>query len=492
MTTLTDYPVHVEARLDPPLSRWLWLVKWVLAVPHYIVLAVLWMAFGVLSVVAFFAILITGRYPRSIFDFNVGVLRWTWRVQYYAFGALATDRYPPFTLAEVPDYPAHLQIDYPEHLSRGLVLVKWWLLAIPHYLVVGLFVGGGSWLAWRADTHSLDWTPGGLIGIVVLIAGVTLAVTGRYPQQLYDFVLGMDRWVLRVAAYAGLMTDKYPPFRFDMGGHESGGTLVVPPPTAPTGSAATASAAPTRSAGSGQSLTGEDPTGGGWTAGRVVSVVAGSILAFGGLGAVAAGGTGLWFDQHREGGYVMSTLDTQRSSGYAITSDRIELYVPSSGWQWSRDLIGTVRMRVTGATSDAGTFVGIAPTDEVDRYLSGVSRTVLADVAGHRASTVDGGAPATPPAQTPIWVARSSGPGTQVLTWEPRSGDWTVVVMNADAARGLSVRGDVGLTVPMLTEISIGLLAGGIVLVAVGALLVVIPVRRASGNSRTTAQPGEE
>jgi hypothetical protein len=214
------FPLRLEGGLDPRLSRWLWLVKWLLVIPHVIVLEFLWIAFALLTVVAFAAILFTGRYPRAMFDFNVGVLRWSWRVGFYSYSALGTDRYPPFTLADVPNYPARLNVEYPQSLSRGLVLVKWWLLALPHYLIVAVFAGG-AWAGFNAANDDWTWTSGGgLIGLLVCIAGVVLLFTGRSPKAIFDFVMGMNRWVYRVAAYATLMTDAYPPFRMDMGGGE--------------------------------------------------------------------------------------------------------------------------------------------------------------------------------------------------------------------------------------------------------------------------------
>src|SRR3954453_13448525 len=220
MSTPPSYPVRVEGRLEPGLSRGLWLIKWLLLVPHLIVLTFLWIAFAVLTIIAWFAILIPGRYPAGIFRFNLGVFRWTWRVSYYGYNALGTDRYPPFTLPDVPDSPARLDIAYPEPLSRGLVLVKSWLLAIPHYLIVAFFIGGTAAVT-MINGETVPVTVSGLVALLVCFAGIALLVRGTYPQGIYDAVLGMNRWAIRVAAYAALMTDAYQPFRLDQGRSEA-------------------------------------------------------------------------------------------------------------------------------------------------------------------------------------------------------------------------------------------------------------------------------
>ena len=469
MAAAQAYPVRVDASLDAPLSRWLWLVKWVLVIPHYVVLAFLWIAFVVLSAVAMVAIVFTGRYPRAIFEFNVGVLRWTWRVQYYAIGAFGTDRYPPFTLADNPAYPAHLEIEYPGQLSRGLALVKWWLLAIPQYIIVGLFTGSGLWFAWQYGEQQHSWAGLGLIGILAVIAAVILLVTGRYPEQIFDFVLGMNRWVLRVAGYAGLMTDQYPPFRLDMGGHDPG-TLTLQP---------TPGSAPQDLPGAADLRQAPPPGPGGWTGGRIVAAVAGAVLVLCSVGLFGGSGVALWAQTNRHGGYADLATATYSVPGYAIASDTIGLHLATGAVS---DLIGTVRIQVTQASGTAPAFIGIAPAGAAARYLAGVDYATVRGAAGHHGTYTEhaGSAPAVPPGQAGIWTAHAAGPGTQTLTWAVRSGDWMVVAMNADGSRPVSLQVNVAATLPALPWIAAGLLIGGIIFLIGGVLLIAVPLRQVS------------
>jgi len=212
------YPLRLEGTFDQATSRWLWIIKWLLIIPQVIVLFVLGVGLVLSWIATFFAILITGRYPRGLFDYNVGVLRWSWRVTFYGLGLFATDRYPPFTLQDKADYPAHLDVAYPENLNRWLVLVKWFL-AIPHLIVVGILAGGSS----AATAQRNGWSSGsaiGLITILALVAVVVLAFNGNYPRQVFNLLMGLHRWVFRVYAYMMLMTDEYPPFRLDSGGND--------------------------------------------------------------------------------------------------------------------------------------------------------------------------------------------------------------------------------------------------------------------------------
>ena len=201
-TVAGGFPLTFKAELTEPLSPALWLVKWFLLIPHFVVLPFLWVGFAFSWIVALFAILFTGRYPRGLFDYNVGVMRWSWRVAFYSYDALGTDQYPPFTL-RAGGYPADLDVAYPERLSPGLALVKWWLLAIPHYIIVGVFQGGAGFYEF------------GLTFILTLFAGVTLLFTGRYPRDLLRLIVGLNRWTFRLFAYVALMTDTYPPFRLE-------------------------------------------------------------------------------------------------------------------------------------------------------------------------------------------------------------------------------------------------------------------------------------
>ncbi len=223
------HPARLTGICGRDLSRWLWLVKWILIVPHYVVLLFLNAALCVVTVIAFFAILFTGRYPRPLFDFSVGVLRWDWRVAFYSYSALATDAYPPFRFS-AGGYPADFEVDYPEHLSRGLVLVKSWLLALPHLMVVSLMTGTGwTVTSTRAPDYETVTRVGGssLLTLLAIIAGVLLLFNGKYPEGLFALVMGINRWIYRVLSYVALLRDEYPPLRLEQGGTDPGQGLVL-------------------------------------------------------------------------------------------------------------------------------------------------------------------------------------------------------------------------------------------------------------------------
>ena len=197
-----DDPVRVRSDIDAP-SRRLWLVKWcVLAVPHYPILIGLYLLYPLVTIAAGVAILFTGRYPRPLFDFNVGVLRWSWRLMNYRFPMNSTDKYPPFTLASVPDYPADLEVDYPESLTNRAVLLQRWLLGLPQII--------------------LCWSLEPFLQTLCVLNAVWLLCIGTINQGMFDLLLGIVRWRYRVAVYVSLMRDEYPPFRMDLGSMQVG------------------------------------------------------------------------------------------------------------------------------------------------------------------------------------------------------------------------------------------------------------------------------
>ncbi|WP_067429753.1 DUF4389 domain-containing protein [Nocardioides jensenii] len=464
------YPVRVDATLQEPLSRWLWLVKWILVIPHYVVLALLWLAFLVLTVVAMVAIVVTGRYPRPIFDFNVGVLRWSWRVAYYSYGGLGSDSYPPFSLAERVDDPARLEVVYPERLSRGLALVKWWLLAIPHYLVLSLFLGGSGYAV-----HGHNGAAAlGLIPLLVLIAGVALLFTGRYPRDIFDLVLGLNRWVLRAVAYVGLMTDRYPPFRLDLGvetaggGGGRGGT-----PLEGRFASAMQHPDPVPSAGDRRR----------WGAGRIIAVVVASLAFIASLGLLSGGATLKVVDDvgRADDGYVTNSPVELRTRGHALVSREAQIRNDKTVVDLPARLIGRVRIEAW-APDDEDLFVGIAEHDDVAACLAGVALSTVGDpidAYGDRDYRfTHGGAPRTSPVDSRIWAASAVGPGTQQITFSPREGSWSVVVMNADGSAPVRASVRVGATLPVLDDVATGLIWAGLVLLCGGGVGLWLAVRR--------------
>jgi hypothetical protein len=465
--TVVPYPVRVSARPEP-CGRWLWLVKWLLLVPHYIVLAVLWVAFVVLTVVAYLSVLLIGRYPRTIFAFNVGVLRWTWRVGYYGYWVLGTDRYPPFTLADVPDYPARLDIDGPPTPKRWLPLVAW-LFALPHVVLVAALTTGPSW-----DTdgqNATRFTTPGVAGIAVLIVGFALLFTGRRPAGLYNLLVGAWRWYLRVGAYVALLTDRYPPFRLDLGGGEPGG----PAPQLPGTAVEQPRPAPPR------------------TAGGVLALVAGVLLFLTGTGLGIGGGVLLGISAARDdGGFVTADRVGVASTTAAVTVEDIEVH---PGTVFGRDVTGLDQVRVSVAGSqERPLFLGVARQADVDAWLRGAAHDQVSGFynrVGVRYERAPGAVRAVePPTSQLFWLASETGTGTLTLNWTPGDGAFALVLANADGSTGVTADATVAAKIPALRPVGGGLLGVGLILVLVAAVLIYLGAATLAGGTRGTTGGG--
>ena len=218
-------------------------------------------------------------------------------------------------------------------------------------------------------------------------------------------------------------------------------------------------------------------TASGWTTGRIVALAAGLVLLLISLALIGGGGILTWADSEQlHSGYLTTSTVTYSTSGYALASDAVDL---RGAWGWLGRLVGQVRIRATSAEPSRPLFIGIAAAGDAGRYLAGVSHTTVA-AFGDRATTDHRGTaiPAAP-ASAVHWVAHAQGTGSLTLTWTVTDGDWMVVVMNSDAARGVTVRADAGVSSPALPWLAGELLAAGVLLGVAAAALIIVPVRRA-------------
>jgi len=230
----------------------------------------------------------------------------------------------------------------------------------------------------------------------------------------------------------------------------------------------------------------------GWTAARIVSAVAGVLLALCSLGLLGAGGAALWASTtQRHGGNIGLGTWNYRSAGYAVVSSTADLYGAIGGLPAPRSLLGTVTISVTPAPGAGPVFAGIAPVGAAGHYLAQVSYDTVRGITHHHPVYAGhtGGAPATAPARAGIWAARAAGPGTQAITWPDRGGSWSVAVMNADGSRPVAVRISVAASLPSLDWIAAGLLAGGILALAAGLALGAVPARRATSHRTQALAP---
>lgn len=241
--------------------------------------------------------------------------------------------------------------------------------------------------------------------------------------------------------------------------------------------------------GAGAPGSGGPPAAAGWTTGRIVSAVIGTVLGLCALGALSAGGTALWADAtQRHSGYVHLGTASYTTAGHALASDTIKVH---GGLGWLAPLIGQIRIRVTGTGRAGGEFAGVAPANAASRYLYGVSYTTVSSYDGHRMGINHPGSRAPrPPRSTPIWAAQASGIPSATLLWTVRDGDWTVIVMNADGSAGVAVRADLAASLPALGWLATEFLAGGTVLALIAFACIRVPVRLATTPRADGRPPG--
>jgi hypothetical protein len=230
-----------------------------------------------------------------------------------------------------------------------------------------------------------------------------------------------------------------------------------------------------------------------WSAGRIAALAIGAVVVLLALALLGAGGTALWADRtQRDAGYVVSDAHTFSTGGAALATVPTRLGSPGVGWLYSPGMLGKVRVRVTPAQPGPALFVGIARTADADRYLAGVNHTVISEFFRDRTRAVDGGPVRSAPGRQHFWVASDVGRGTRTVVWDPSSGSWTVVVMNADGRPGLEVRAELGARVPAALWIAVGLLAAGAVLLAGGALVIAGAIHGRRSDAATTARDRKE
>ena len=224
------------------------------------------------------------------------------------------------------------------------------------------------------------------------------------------------------------------------------------------------------------------PRRSGWTGGRITALVIGVVMGLVSLGLVGSGAVALWADltQRDAAGYVTTGVHDFSTFGSALATERIDLGDPGVEWLYSPLLLDEVRIRVTPDSPDSTLFVGVGPSADVDRYLAGVSHTLISEFWGERVRNIGGGAPGSAPGTQDFWVASDTGPGARTVLWSPANGSWTVLVMNADGRPGIAMVADLGAAMPALLWIAVALLVAGAAFGVGGALLIRGAIRRAS------------